>query len=251
MKDGPMTETAKVILNHRSIRQYKDIPIPEADIQLILEAAQMAPSSINGQSRSIVEVTDPDIKDEIIQIAKQQTWIKEASHFFILCMDFRRAVVAAEKEGTENLMVNQVEALMIGAVDAGMAMANAIAIAESMGYGACPIGAIRNNPRRIVELLKLPKYVFPLNGLVIGVKDETSAVKPRFPETTFHHKGIYYTEAVEGQVKEYDDIMEVYMDARTEGDSARNWSETTAAGFGQIKHPDITPVLKEQGFKLL
>lgn len=244
------TETAKVILNHRSIRQYKDEKIPEDHMKIILEAAQMAPSSVNGQSRSLVEITDPEVREEIIQIARKQVWIRPASHFFILCMDFRRAVYASEKEGVDNLMVNQTEALMIGAVDGGLAMANAIAVAESMGYGAVPIGAIRNNPGRIVELLQLPKYVFPLNGLVIGVKDELSAVKPRFPKDTFLHKGKYH-EDVSGQVDTFDDQMSHYMKDRTEGKSDRNWSQTTAMAFGTIKHPDITPVLKQQGFKLL
>ena len=248
---GNLTETAKVILDHRTIRKYKEERIPEADMTIILEAAQRAPSSVNGQSRSFVEVTDPAVRDEIIQIATKQTWIGPASHFFIVCMDFRRAVIASQKEGKDNLMVNQTEALMIGAVDGGLAMGNAIAVAESMGYGACPIGAIRNNPRRIVELLELPEYVFPLNGLVIGVKDEPSSPKPRFPEETFHHVGKYDTQGVDRQVENFDEVMKAYMLARTDGKSDRNWSQTTAAAFGQIKHPDITTVLKEQGFKLL
>ena len=251
MSKSYLTETAKVILNHRSIRMYKEERIPDEAMAIILNAAQMAPSSVNGQSRSVVEVTDGVIKDEIIEIAKKQVWIKPASHFFILCMDFRRAVAAAEKEGKVNLMVNQTEALMIGAMDAGLAMANAIAVAESMGYGACPIGAIRNNPRRVAELLDLPEYVYPLNGLVIGVKDEDSATKPRFPETTFHHVGKYHTALVDEQVTSYDASMAAYMSERSAGDSERNWSATTATAFSQIKHPDITAVLKEQGFKLL
>lgn len=250
MSDTYLTETAKVILNHRSIRKYKEERIPDEAMKIILSAAQMAPSSVNGQSRTVIEVTDHDIKDELIEIAKKQYWIKPASHFFIVCMDFRRAVAAAKKEGKENLMVHQTEALMIGAMDAGLAMANAIAVAESMGYGACPIGAIRNNPRRVAALLDLPEYVYPLNGLVIGVKAESSAKKPRFPNETFHHVGKYHKEVVDQQVDAYDLTMADYMSGRTEDLSHRNWSETTAEAFGQIKHPDITAVLKEQGFKL-
>lgn len=244
-----MSETAKVILNHRSIRNYKNEPIPQTDLDTILEAMQMAPSSVNGQSRSIVEVKDPEKKAEIIKIARNQTFIGDAAHFFVLCMDFRRAVIAGEKVGKPNLMVDQTEALMIGTMDAGLAMGNAIAVAESMGYGAVPIGAIRNNPRRIVELLELPEYVFPLNGLVIGVKNEESATKPRFPKESWYHVDTYNMDT-KLAVDEYDQVMSAYMLDRTEGKSDRNWSLTTATAFGQIKHPDITPVLKEQGFKL-
>ncbi|CAM5624427.1 FMN reductase (NADPH) OS=Lysinibacillus sphaericus OX=1421 GN=nfrA1 PE=3 SV=1 [Lysinibacillus sphaericus] len=41
--------------------------------------------------------------------------------------------------------------------------------AESMGYGICYIGGVRNKPEEISELLNLPDYVFPLFGLTIGV----------------------------------------------------------------------------------
>lgn len=246
------SETANVILNHRSIRSYKEERINDKDILTIIDAAQMAPSSVNGQSRTLIEITDPDVKDEIIKIARNQVWIKPASHFFILCMDFRRAVYAGEKKDKENLMVNQTEALMIGAMDAGLAMGNALATAESLGYGAIPIGAIRNNPRRIVELLELPEYVFPLNGFVVGVKNEESATKPRLPREAFHHKDKYKSDQeIQDLVDQYDAEMAAYMDERTDGKSQRDWSETTAMAFSQIKHPDITPVLKEQGFKLL
>lgn len=249
------TETVNTILNHRSIRKYKNEVINENDILTIIDAAQMAPSSVNGQSRSLIEVRDPEVKAEIIAIAsqmKRQQWIADASHFFILCMDFRRAVFAAEKNGKENLMVNQTEALMIGAVDAGLAMGNAIAVAESMGYGAIPIGAIRNDPGRVVELLDLPEYVYPLNGFVVGVKAEESAVKPRLPREAFYHVDGYKSDdEMKALIDAYDETMSAYMSERTEGASSRNWSETTAGAFSTIKHPDITKVLKGQGFRLL
>lgn len=244
------SETANIILNHRSIRSYKNEPIPQEDLDTILQAMQMAPSSVNGQSRSIIEVKDPVKKAEIIKIATNQTWIEPAAHFFVLCMDFYRANIAGEKIGKPNLMVNQTEALMIGTMDAGLAMGNAIAVAESMGYGVVPIGAIRNNPRRIVELLELPEYVFPLNGFVLGVKNEESDIKPRFPKEAFYHVDVYNRD-MKVEVDKYDEVMSQYMSERTDGKSNRNWSDTTGFAFSRIKHPDISPVLKEQGFKLL
>lgn len=243
------SETAKVILNHRSIRDYKDEPIPQEHLDIILEAMQLAPSSVNGQSRSIVEVKDPVKKAEIIKIATNQQWIAPAAHFFILCMDFYRANIAATKIGKPNLMKDQTEALMIGTMDAGLAMGNAIAVAESLGYGVVPIGAIRNNPKRIIELLELPELVYPLNGFVLGVKNEESDVKPRFPKSAFYHVDTYNRDMKE-EVDVYDEVMADYMDERTNGKSRRNWSETTGTAFSRIKHPDITPALKQQGFML-
>lgn len=249
MRDYP-SKTAEVILNHRSIRSYKQESIPQEHLDIILEGMQMAPSSVNGQSRSIIEIKNPNKKAEIIKIASNQQWIGPAAHFFILCMDFYRANIAAAKHDQENMMKDQMEAVMVGTMDAGLAMGNGIAIAESLGYGVVPIGAIRSNPKRIIELLELPEYVFPLNGFVLGVKNEESAVKPRFPKSAFYHVDKYDVKKAEAEVELYDQVMSEYMSERTGGKSQRNWSQTIAMAFGSVKHPDITPALKEQGFKL-
>lgn len=244
-----MNEISKVILDHRSIRNFKNQPIDQAHIDLILKGAIQAPSSVNGQSLSIIELRDSELKAQVIEIASNQTWIENASHFFVFCIDFHKAGLAAKALGKELVMVNQTEAVMVGSIDVGLAMGNAIAIAESLGYGTVPIGAIRNNPREMVRLLKLPQYVFPVAGLVIGFRNEDSAIKPRMPFSMYYHVDGYHKDMVV-ELKAYDELMSDYMNKRTKGENNRNWSETTVGAFSQLKHPDITPVLKEQGFKL-
>lgn len=244
-----MSKTSELILNHRSIRSYTSEVIPEERMDEIIRGAMQAPNSINGQCLSLVQINDPDIKKELIKIASNQTWIGDASHFFIFCMDFYKAGYAGKKHEKTLLMPDQTEAVMLGSLDVGLAMGNAIAIAESYGYGTCPIGAIRNNPREIVKLLKLPEYVYPVAGLVVGVRAEESAVKPRMPKDVFLHQDTYRTD-IHKQLDDYDQEMTDYMDKRTGGKSKRNWSETVSTAFSQVKHPDVTPVLKEQGFGL-
>lgn len=244
-----MNKTSEVILNHRSIRSYINETIPEAHMDEIIRGAMQAPNSINGQCLSVVQVNDLSIKKEIIKIASNQSWIEEASHFFIFCIDFYKAAYAGKKHDKTLLMPNQTEAIMLGSLDVGLAMGNAVAIADSYGYGTCPIGAIRNNPRGIIELLELPEYVFPIAGFVVGVRKEQSAVKPRMPKEVFLHQDKYRRDIFD-QLDKYDDVMTNYMNERTGGKSKRNWSETVSTAFSQVKHPDVTPVLKEQGFEL-
>ena len=46
-----------------------------------------------------------------------------------------------------------------------MAAQNMITAAESMGLGVVPLGSIKNEPQKIIEVLNLPKMTFPVLGL--------------------------------------------------------------------------------------
>ena len=72
------------------------------------------------------------------------------------------------------------EDFIVATVDASLFCAKALA-AESLGYGICYIGGIRNNPGEVSELLHLPDKVYPVFGMTVGVPDEDHGVKPRLP----------------------------------------------------------------------
>lgn len=57
-----MNEVIKTLLNHRSVRSYSDKAIKKEDIDLIIKAAQQAPSSIDGQQVTIISVEDKEKK---------------------------------------------------------------------------------------------------------------------------------------------------------------------------------------------
>lgn len=60
-----LTETEKVIFKRRSIRVYKNKPVPRKLIHRIIEAARFAPSAGNGQPWKFIVVTDRDLSDRI------------------------------------------------------------------------------------------------------------------------------------------------------------------------------------------
>ena len=53
-------DTREALMTRRSIRRYKNDPIPEADLKEILEAGLAAPSAINLQHWYFVAVQSPD-----------------------------------------------------------------------------------------------------------------------------------------------------------------------------------------------
>ncbi|MDF2700848.1 MAG: NADPH-dependent oxidoreductase [Haloplasmataceae bacterium] len=242
-----MNEVIKTILNHRSIRNYTDELIKEDDLNLIIECAQSAPSSINGQQASIIVVKNKERKTKLAELCGNQPYINEAPIFLIFCMDFYRAKLACEKNNVSIETVDNIEATLIGSIDVGLAMQNAINSAESLGLGTVPIGGIRSNPSEVIKLLELPQYVFPLCGLVVGHIKDHSELKPRLPKLSVMHEE-KYNHDLKPFIDQYDETMTHYMLERTKGKSNRDWSRGIADYSKNKSTRPIKEIMKNQSF---
>ncbi|WP_147535736.1 NADPH-dependent oxidoreductase [Bacillus marasmi] len=248
-----MNETIKLIGNHRCVRDfYQDIDVSEDQIEAIVKAAMAAPNWANGQNVTVIEIRDPEKKSRLAKAAGNQKWIEEAPVFLLFCMDFYRAMLAAEKNGHQFQIVEDIEAIMVGSTDVGIALANAIIAAESLGLGIVPIGGVRRNPQVFVDVLNLPEYVFPISGLVIGAPRTIPEQKPRLPLMATFQKEKYSTEVQKESIDEYDKTISAYMFERTGGKDARDWSSSIShfydTGFEQYAQ-NSSPTVKKQGFK--
>jgi FMN reductase [NAD(P)H] len=235
------------IKNHRSIRNYLEKDIPEEMLQEILEAAKAMPTSINGQQISIIVIKDKDKKEKIAEWTGGQPWIAQAPVFLVFVADFYKAYIACEKNGEQEIIHESIEGSLVGAFDAGLAMGAAIISAESLGLGIVPIGAVRRKPQEMIDLLGLPKYTYPLVGLVVGYPADASAQKPRFPLKTLVHVEQYQKDEIGPAIDEYDAVMSKYYSER--GDKDTNWSKQVANAYKQVYFPDVYPTMKKQGFK--
>lgn len=242
-----MNEVIKTLYRHRSIRSYTDEPISQDMLEKIIGAAQSAPSSINGQQVTIISVRDSDRKAKLSELSGGQSWIDEAPLFLVFCSDFNRARIAAEFNNEKLVITEGMESVLVGALDVGLAMANAIAAAESLGLGIVPIGGIRNNPGEVIKLLNIPQYVYPICGLVVGHPREISETKPRLPMEAVHHREKYNSD-LEGYIEEYDNTISQYMRERTGGRENRNWSIGISKTYNKVYFPKVDPTIREQGF---
>jgi FMN reductase [NAD(P)H] len=243
-----MNDVIKTFMNHKSIRNYKDEMIKDEYIDIIVRAAQAAPSSINGQQVSIISVKDKETKAKIAELAGGQEWIDKGPVFLLFVSDFYRAKLAAEKNGVDLVITENLESIMVGCVDVGLAMGNAIGAAESLGLGIVPIGGIRKEPKEIIKLLDLPEYVFPVAGLVVGYPDGESSLKPRLPKEAVYHEE-KYNKNLKEVIDIYDKEISEYMKERTSGQSDRNWSQTISSTYKTVYFPKVSPTIKEQGYE--
>ncbi len=248
-----MNETIELLKNHRSVREFQPREdVSEGQVEAIISAAMAAPNWINGQQVSVIEVRDPKKKSTLASAAGNQRWIDEAPVFLVFCLDFYRANLAAEKNGNQLQIVDDIEAVIVGSTDVGIALGSAVIAAESMGLGTVPIGGIRRNLQTFMDVLDLPEYVFPVSGLVIGHPRTIPDQKPRLPLQATHHKEQYQANIQRELIDEYDQNISLYMSERTNGQDVSNWSSKVAhfydKGFEQYAK-NSSPKLKQQGFK--
>lgn len=242
-----MNNVINVLLDHRSIRKYKNEDISPEHLDIILRAAQAAPSSIHAQGVSIIVVKDKERKNKLSELVGSQPYVAEAPVFLIFCMDFNRTAKASKKKGFDIDVVNSPEASLVGAVDVGLAMANSSIAAESLGLGIVPIGGIRKNPEEVIEMLNLPQYVFPICGLVVGHADEEPDKKPRLPQNVVVHNETY-KEFTDEQLNDYDKLISDYLSDRTNGKDSSEWSDRISNVYRYVYYPKVKDALNSQGF---
>ena len=99
-----MNPVLESLFKHKSIRKYKNQPLEDEKLQLIIKAAQAAPSWCNGEQVSIIAVKDQALKDKISNLCWGQQYISTCSVFLVFCSDFYRVSIAFEKAGKKKLV---------------------------------------------------------------------------------------------------------------------------------------------------
>lgn len=190
-----MNEILQSLYNRKSVRAYADRPIEPEVKQAILDAAIQAPSAGNMALYTILDITDPALKERLSVTCDNQPFIAKAPLVLIFCADYRRwydafcaAVDAVRKPAVGDFM--------LATADAIIAAQNAVVAAESLGVGSCYIGDITENFEIHKELLNLPQYVVPAAMLVLGypTEQQQSRVKPaRFSTADLVCENGYHT----------------------------------------------------------
>jgi len=207
-------ELMKEIIQWRSIRRYKDEPVPSEKLKAVLEAARRAPSWENYQPWHFVVVTDPEVKILFKELSGGQSFLTKAPVIICACADFRdfsidkirerltelfQSLSGKEPEkdfidqkfisnpmmtpallGSEIVLARALEQL-------SYAVSFMILEAVHQGLGACIVGAFGNKATRQLsqaydELrvkLDLPDDVHPFTLIPLGIPAEAPPARPR------------------------------------------------------------------------
>ena len=85
-----MTPTIDLLTSHRSIRHFTDEPITEAQREAIINSARATSSSSFLQCSSIIRITDPAMREQLVALTGGQKHVAQAAEFWVFCADFNR-----------------------------------------------------------------------------------------------------------------------------------------------------------------
>ncbi len=162
MTDNPIVET---MLNRKSIRRYKNQPVPDETITAIVRAGQQAPFA--SQLYSVL-------------LSRKKRHAFGAPLQFTICVDVHKISKIMARRNWQ-VVSNDMLLLLFGIQDATLMAENMVIAAESFGLGSCFLGAAPYMAEKIAKQYKLPPRVFPLVQLVMGYPAENPPPRPRYP----------------------------------------------------------------------
>lgn len=161
------TQTIQELRGRKSVRSFTGEKIKKDLKEQILEAAMNAPSAGCQQLYTILDITDPAIKEQLVHTCDEQPFIAEADLVLVFCADCRKWYEGFKDMSCEPRQPGEGD-LILAVTDAAIAAQNAVTAAWSLGIGSCYIGDVMENCEEQRRLLKLPPYVFPAAMVVFG-----------------------------------------------------------------------------------
>ena len=191
-------EVFEAIEKRRSIRKYKDEPIPEDVMNRLLEAARLAPSSSNTQSWKFKVITDLETRKKLKELALGQKFVEEAPAVIACCVDFNafgergKEVLKLVMSGAVRPTMSQImqtvrrgkgsgtdteRVVVNGIVNVSIATEHIALAATELGLGTCWVRAF--DAVGVEKLLALPDGVSIVCLMPVGYPAQDPPPRPR------------------------------------------------------------------------
>lgn len=246
-----MKDVKETLLDRRTVRRYEREPISDEQMNLIYEAIRNTPTSYNGQQFSVIDITDQEVKEQLYALTNQKQ-IKTCNHFMLFLIDYHKIELISEAKNIDMPdFTNTADGLIVGVVDATLAMMSGLTMAESLGLGTCPIGYARTAaPEAIAALMKLPPKTFVVCGLAIGVPRECPDLKPKQPSSLVVFKDHYRQDddKMTEELKAYDETVSEYNRTREGSKSDNDWAGHIVGYYQEAMNYRILRALQRRGF---
>ena len=241
------------VRNRRTVRQYSSKDIDKSLLDDLLETSCKA-STIGGmQLYSVIITRDQYMKVKLAAPHFNQPMVTGAPVLLTFCADLNRFSRWCEQRkavpGYNNLM-----SFMNAAMDTLLVAQTFCTLAEEVGLGICYLGTTTYNPKQIIEILKLPKLVFPITTISVGYPECMPSQTDRLPLAAVTHKEVY-----QDYTPQNIDAYYAYKESLEENKQfvLQNNKETLAQVFADIRYnksdneamsANLLAVLAEQGF---
>jgi len=162
-------ETLDVIHRRRAIRRFKNTPISDENLKLIMSAGMTAPSAMNRQSWRLIVVNDLSVKKQLANISTYANMVVEAPIAIFLCGD--------EKASYDNHWI----------FDCSACAQNMLLAACALGIGSLWTGVNEDKLDEYRDLFGLPKTVVPHSLLIFGYSDIPFEKRDYFDGSKVHY----------------------------------------------------------------
>lgn len=245
-------------LSRRSIRVYKNDPVPEDLIQVLIACAQSAPTKSNLQQYSILVVKEQSIRNQLAPWCPRTKGLEDVPVLLVFCADIRRNQSVA-KFRQKRYANNNMDTFLNATVDASLSMGFFVAAAEAAGLGCAPLSSLRDNIDAVSDILNLPKGVFPVAGVMCGWPKVEGYVNQRLPQSVIVHYDRYDDKNLEQNIDDYDQARHAIFPVPKEGQSKQDlfgtasfygWSEHVSRQLAIPERANFRAFLLEHGFNL-
>jgi nitroreductase len=156
-------EYFEAIKQRHSVRSYRPDPVEKEKLQMILEAARLAPTAANRQAFRLIVVKTEGRKEELKKVYGRD-WFTEAPLILVVCSIPGECWVRSDKKNYSD-------------VDAAIVMDHIIMAATALGLGTCWIGAFNLPAAR--QVLNIDEVLEPVAMTPLGYARETDFRKVR------------------------------------------------------------------------
>jgi len=168
--------TMQAIRERRSIRKFKaGAEVSQEQIELLLEAAMLAPSACNTRPWEFIVVKNRELLDQIAATHPYAKMLSTASAAIIVC-----ALPEAQ--------LNPPIAEGFFPQDCGAATQNILLAAVELGLGTCWCGVYPKDARAAEFREMLGMQSVPFCVIAVGVPDESPAPRGKFEESKVSYR---------------------------------------------------------------
>ncbi len=175
-------DVCDIVLKRRSVRRFKQTPIPMDMLKRLVNAARVAPSAANLQPLKYIIVEKEDTVKEVFTALRWAAYIAPKGN----PPEGERPVAYIVVLADTNISNKGYE------IDVGVAIENIVLVACSEGVGSCLIGSI--DRERLRDILRIPSHLKIVLVVALGTPNEypvmeemTDTIKYWRDESRVHH----------------------------------------------------------------
>lgn len=124
-----------------SVRKFQNKPIEQEKMDILLEAARLAPSASNKQSWKFIVIKDSEKRKQLADICKGQKFVSQAPITIAVCNTNLDYIMTCGQKAP--------------VIDGAIAAEHIVLQAVELGLGSCWIGSFYHE--EMAELINLPK----------------------------------------------------------------------------------------------